>query len=133
MREILGYVAPDVNELNLPWHIEKPWGHEEVWAHTEDYVGKILYVKAGQRLSFQYHRIKEETIRLLEGIVDVEYTSGDLLRTVRMKPGDVHHIPPSTRHRFKAVEDCRILEVSTPYLGDIVRLEDDYGRTGDHS
>lgn len=128
MKDVLGFVSPTHKAISLPWRIEKPWGHEEVWAHTEDYVGKILSIKAGHRLSFQYHRIKEETIRILHGIVELEYSSGDNVRVIRMKEGDVHHIPPQARHRFIAVDDCKIMEVSTPYLGDIVRLEDDYGR-----
>jgi mannose-6-phosphate isomerase-like protein (cupin superfamily) len=113
-----------------PVHVAKPWGHETVWAHTDRYVGKILHVRAGESLSLQYHRVKEETIRILSGALTFEVgTEAGDRRTVRLGPGDGWHIPPGTRHRMTALEDTDILEVSTPELEDVVRLEDRYGRT----
>jgi mannose-6-phosphate isomerase len=110
--------------------IAKPWGHEIVWARTDVYVGKLLHVRAGEALSLQYHRRKEETIRVLSGSIDLEVgADGEPHRTIRLGPGDGWHIPPGTRHRMTAVEDTDILEVSTPELDDVVRLEDRYGRT----
>jgi mannose-6-phosphate isomerase-like protein (cupin superfamily) len=112
-------------------HVAKPWGHETIWARTERYVGKILHVRAGESLSLQYHRVKDETIRILSGAIDFEV--GDEhgpLRTVRLSAGDAWHITPGTRHRMIAREDTDILEVSTPELDDVVRLEDRYGRQG---
>ncbi len=111
--------------------VEKPWGHEEIFASTGDYVGKILVIRGGEALSLQFHRIKDETIRVLEGKLDLlagDHT--DRLVTHRMTPGDVYHVTPGTIHRMTAVTDCRILEVSTPHLDDVVRLEDRYGREG---
>ena len=110
-------------------HVAKPWGHETIWARTERYAGKILHVRAGESLSLQYHRVKEETIRILCGTIDLEV--GDEhgpRRTVRLEAGDAWHIPPGTRHRMIAIEDTDILEVSTPELDDVVRLDDRYGR-----
>jgi mannose-6-phosphate isomerase-like protein (cupin superfamily) len=112
-----------------PAHVPKPWGHETVWAKTERYVGKILHVRAGECLSLQYHRVKEETMRVLSGAITLEVGEEDAARTaVRLGPGDGWHIPPGTRHRVRALEDTDILEVSTPELDDVVRLEDVYGR-----
>ncbi len=112
-----------------PVHIPKPWGHETVWAHTDRYVGKILHVRAGESLSLQYHERKEETMRVLAGRLALEVGSeGETPRTVRLGPGEGWHIPPGTRHRVTALEDVDILEVSTPELDDVVRLEDRYGR-----
>lgn len=111
-----------------PKRIEKPWGHEEIWAYTRHYVGKILVVKKGCRLSYQYHRFKEETLRVLDGVVDLEYENNGQKQVVRLVSADIFHISPCMKHRVAAVEDCRILEVSTPHLDDIVRVEDDYGR-----
>jgi mannose-6-phosphate isomerase-like protein (cupin superfamily) len=109
--------------------VPKPWGYEVVWARTDRYVGKILHVRAGESLSLQYHRVKEETIRLLAGTLDLEVgAEGEPMRRVRLAPGDGWHVPPGLRHRMTAVEDCDILEVSTPELDDVVRLEDRYGR-----
>ena len=111
--------------------VRKPWGHEEIFAHTEAYTGKILVLRAGEALSLQYHRTKDETIRVLEGTMDlVAGDSVERLTTHRLEPGDVFHITPNTIHRMIAVTDCRILEVSTSHLDDVVRLEDRYGREG---
>ena len=116
-----------------PKRVEKPWGHELWWARTERYVGKILHVKKGECLSLQYHNVKDETIMLQSGVLLFETRpagqEGDLQK-VHMKPGDVFHITPGTLHRMTAVEDCDIVEVSTPELEDVVRLEDRYGRAG---
>ena len=109
--------------------VPKPWGYEIIWAHTDRYVGKILHIRAGQALSVQYHERKEETIRVLSGKLQLEVGPADAPReTVRLGPGDGWHIPPGTRHRMTALEDTDILEVSTPELDDVVRLEDRYGR-----
>jgi mannose-6-phosphate isomerase len=111
-----------------PEHVPKPWGHETIWARTEAYVGKILHVRAGESLSLQYHVQKVETMRVLAGRVALDVGEGDALRTVTLGPGDAWHIAPGTRHRLVALEDVDVLEVSTPELDDVVRLEDRYGR-----
>ena len=106
--------------------VDKPWGHEEIWAHTDKYVGKLLHIKAGSRLSLQYHEVKEETIYVLNGdlvlITDKE--------RITLPPGSVYHISPGDMHRFTAgKESVTLIEVSTPELDDVVRVEDDHGRT----
>jgi mannose-6-phosphate isomerase-like protein (cupin superfamily) len=109
--------------------VDKPWGYELIWARTDRYVGKILHVKRGECLSYQFHRVKDETIYLLRGLLDLEVGTSDTdRRTVRLKPNENYRIPPGLRHRMTALEDCDILEASTPELDDIVRLEDRYGR-----
>ncbi len=109
--------------------VDKPWGHELIWAETQDYVGKILHIKKGHKLSLQYHRIKEETILVSRGVMDFvfENAQGEL-ETIRLNEGEAHHIPTGKRHRMVAVEDCDVFEVSTPHLDDVVRIEDGYGR-----
>ena len=113
--------------------VDKPWGYEIWWARTERYVGKILHVNKGESLSLQYHNVKDETIMIQSGLLSFQTRpageEGEL-RQVEMKPGDVFHITPGTLHRMTALEDCDILEVSTPELDDVVRLEDRYGRAG---
>ncbi len=111
-------------------HVEKPWGYERVWALNEHYAGKILFIRAGEMLSLQYHEEKDETIRILAGELrlHVGVTAEDL-RTVALTPGDAYAIPPRLVHRMEAVTDCTMVEVSTPHLRDVVRLEDRYGRT----
>ena len=111
--------------------VDKPWGHELIWAHTERYVGKILHVKKGESLSLQYHRAKDETIMVLTGVLRFEFFhDGDPPQTRELLPHEPFHIRPGLRHRMTAVEDCDIVEVSTPELDDVVRLEDRYGRAG---
>ena len=117
----------------IPRRVDKPWGHEIWWARTDRYVGKILHVRRGESLSLQFHRVKEETIRLLGGRLLFESGPADApgeLRRQELVPGDTVHIPPRTVHRMTGIEDCDILEVSTPELDDVVRLEDRYGREG---
>ncbi len=110
--------------------VDKPWGHELVWAETARYVGKILHIRAGQRLSRQYHQVKEETLMVQAGEMDLEVGPTGSIEIRRMKPGDVFHVLPGTIHRMIAVSDVDVLEVSTPELDDVVRLEDVYGREG---
>ena len=112
-----------------PEHVPKPWGHETIWARTDRYVGKILHVRAGESLSLQYHRVKDETLRVLCGQMALEVGhEGEQRQTVRLGPGEGWHVTPGTRHRVTALEDTDILEVSTPEVDDVVRLEDSYGR-----
>ncbi len=109
--------------------VEKPWGYELIWAHTERYVGKILHIAKGQSLSLQYHMNKDETILLQSGRMRFEhFRDGEPPTATELKPGDSFHITPLLRHRMVAIEDCDVLEVSTPELEDVVRLEDRYGR-----
>ena len=109
--------------------VEKPWGHELIWAEGTRYAGKLLHIAHGGQLSFQYHEVKDETIYLLSGILDLEVGHRDEpRRTLRLEPGDSFHINPGLRHRMTAIETCVVLEVSTPELDDVVRLEDRYGR-----
>jgi mannose-6-phosphate isomerase len=108
--------------------VVKPWGYELHWAKTDRYVGKILHVTAGHALSLQYHNIKDETIYLYTGRMLFEIERNGVLVGEEMGPGASVHITPKTVHRMTAIEDCDILEVSTPELDDVVRLEDRYGR-----
>ena len=113
--------------------IEKPWGYELHWARTDRYVGKVLHVKAGHALSLQYHNQKDETIYLYAGRMLFEIERDGALQRQEMRPGEAVHITPRTVHRMTAIEDCDVLEVSTPELDDVVRLEDRYGRVEEES
>ena len=109
-------------------HVDKPWGHEVWFAQTERYVGKILVIEAGKRLSLQYHRVKDESIYVQEGKLRLTLERDGELEVEDLGPGEACHIPPGTRHRFEALERCVLCEVSTPEVDDVVRLEDDFGR-----
>ena len=110
--------------------VEKPWGYEIIWAHTERYVGKLLHINQGHRLSLQFHRVKDETIYLQKGELLFVVDEGAGLSEKKMYPGESYRIRPHTQHRMVALTDCDVLEASTPELDDVVRLEDSYGRQG---
>ena len=109
--------------------VKKPWGHEDRWAVNDKYLGKILHIDKGKQLSRQYHEVKDETIHLFTGemLFYVGMIDGDL-QEVKLSAGESYHVEPETVHRMVAVSDCDLLEVSTPHLKDVVRLEDRYGR-----
>jgi mannose-6-phosphate isomerase len=112
-----------------PRRVDKPWGHELILAETGDYVGKLLHITRGKRLSLQYHEFKDETIHVHRGTM--RFTVGpsvDALEDVTLNEGMSYHIPPGRIHRMEALTDVDVLEVSTPHLDDVVRLEDDHGR-----
>jgi len=106
--------------------IEKPWGYEIIWAETADYVGKLIHINAGHRLSKQYHVEKEETVYVIKGLL---YNCDENDNIQQLKPGQSFHVNPGQIHRFQAGEvDVDLIEVSTNHLDDVVRLEDDYRR-----
>lgn len=109
--------------------IDKPWGYELLYACTERYAGKILHIDRGQRLSRQFHRQKEETLFVHTGSMELEIGQGDSVEIKVLSAGECFHLPPGTIHRMTAIEDTDVLEVSSPELDDVVRLEDDYGRS----
>jgi len=114
-----------------PRRVEKPWGWELVWAETEWYVGKVLFVRAGQALSLQYHEEKDEAWLVQKGRATLELGEvGEPLASLEIVGGDTFRYRPGTVHRVTAIEDLTIVEVSTPHLDDVVRLEDRYEREG---
>jgi mannose-6-phosphate isomerase-like protein (cupin superfamily) len=116
----------------VPRRVEKPWGHELIWAETDAYVGKLLFVRAGESLSLQFHREKDESWLVQSGRAKLELgLAGDaVLKEEVVESGAAFRLRPGTVHRITAVEDATLLEVSTPQLDDVVRLEDRYGREG---
>ena len=109
--------------------VDKPWGHEIRWAINDKYLGKILHIEDGHSLSRQYHEVKDETIYVLDGVLILELGDNPV-EELRLRQGESHRIEPLTVHRFRAPSGCdvRLVEVSTPEIDDVVRLEDNYGR-----
>jgi mannose-6-phosphate isomerase len=128
--------SPNVNSLEEwsfePRRVDKPWGYELIWALTDRYCGKVLFVKAGHSLSLQFHREKDEAWLVQSGRAKLELgDAGDsMLNEEIVSAGAAFHYTPGTVHRVTALDDTTILEVSTPDLEDVVRLEDAYGREG---
>jgi mannose-6-phosphate isomerase-like protein (cupin superfamily) len=110
--------------------INKPWGSEVIWAQTDKYVGKLLFIKAGERLSLQYHEHKSESLLVDRGRIKYYwYEEGDPGPCIKvMLPGDHVDVPAGQKHRIEAIDCACVIEVSTPELDDVVRLEDDYNR-----
>jgi mannose-6-phosphate isomerase len=118
---LAGQATPQ-NPLRTP----KPWGYEELLVHGP-YALKRLHIRASRRLSLQFHERKIETLMVANGTAEITLEGA----VHRYGPGDVVHVPAGAVHRIAAVEgDVDLFEVSTPELGDLVRLEDDYGRAG---
>ena len=132
----MGVDSPNLESLDR-WtfavrKVEKPWGYELIWALTDAYCGKLLHVAAGHSLSLQFHRVKDEAWYVQSGRARLELGAvGDAVLTEEVVgPGAAFHYAPGTVHRITALEDTDIVEVSTPHLDDVVRLEDAYGREG---
>ena len=122
--------SPNIEGLDAwafePRKVEKPWGYELIWAESERYVGKVLFVKAGESLSLQFHRVKDESWLVQAGRARLELGSAGeaMLKEEVIGPGATFRFRPGTVHRVTALEDTTIVEVSTTELDDVVRLED---------
>jgi mannose-6-phosphate isomerase len=117
--------------IAVPRRVPKPWGEELIWALTDRYCGKVITIETGRRLSLQYHERKDEAIFVTTGrlLLLLENDRGeDELR--ELGPGEGAHVPVGRRHRYEAIERVELIEVSTPELDDVVRIEDDFGREG---
>lgn len=111
--------------------VKKPWGEERIFAQTARYAGKLIEIRGGESLSYQYHVRKEETVHVLSGRLGLEVEEDGVRASLSLSPGETFHIRPGTKHRmFAKGADCLLVEVSTPELDDVVRLEDRYGREG---
>jgi len=111
--------------------VDKPWGHELRWAVTDRYVGKLIHIEPGHRLSLQYHVEKDETIFISHGELElILEDESHVLRSHRLTAGMSARILPGRRHRFVAIDAVDLFEVSSPEIDDVVRLEDSYGRAG---
>jgi len=111
--------------------VPKPWGHELIWALTDRYCGKILVIETGKRLSLQRHERKEESLIVLRGTLRLHLEDDEgIVRVVELGPGESAHVDTHRIHRFEAATDVELVEVSTPEIDDVERLEDDFGREG---
>ena len=128
--------SPNLESLDRfsfqPERVDEPWGHELIWARTDDYAGKLLFVRAGESLSLQFHKEKDESWYVLDGRAELELgeVGQAVTKTEVVSAGAAFRFRAGTVHRLRAVEDTTILEVSTSQLEDVVRLEDSYGREG---
>jgi mannose-6-phosphate isomerase-like protein (cupin superfamily) len=114
-----------------PRRVQKPWGEELIWSLTDRYCGKVITIETGRRLSLQYHERKDEAILVTSGRLRLLLENDRGEDEVReLGPGESAHVPVGRRHRYEAIERVELVEVSTPELDDVVRVEDDFGREG---
>lgn len=109
--------------------VYKPWG-KEIWLEFNDrYCYKRIYINAGTRTSFQYHKKKKETNYIAEGRAEVwlENKKGGIKKK-KMRTGDYFTVEPPKKHRIIAITDLVLMEVSTPEVDDVIRIEDDNNR-----
>lgn len=111
-------------KITRPKIMEKPWGREIWLAAEKEYAGKILEIKKGLRTSLHYHRVKKETMFVLEGELRLIHPKGETV----VKSGECIVLEPREIHRIMPLKDLKIIEISTPELEDVVRVEDDYKR-----
>jgi mannose-6-phosphate isomerase-like protein (cupin superfamily) len=117
--------------IAIPRRIPKPWGEELIWALTDRYCGKVITIETGRRLSLQYHERKDEAIFVTRGRLRLLLENDRGEDEIReLGPGEGAHVPVGRRHRYEAIERVELIEVSTPELDDVVRIEDDFGREG---
>lgn len=110
-------------------YVEKPWGNETWITVTQHYALKLINLKKNSRTSLQYHNLKEEHIFVLSGKLSIEEDGENgSLKAVTYEPGEIAHYPALSKHRLSALEDSTFIEVSTPFMDDVVRVEDDYKR-----
>lgn len=109
---------------------EKPWGKEILIEKTSKYAFKEIWMKKGTRCSLQSHRKKMETIVVISGEIELETVNAKGKSTFEVfKKNQAYTIPPKQIHRVKVLKNCRLFEVSTPELHDVIRHQDDYNRT----
>ncbi len=107
----------------------KPWGQEELITCNTHFAVKDIRMVAGTRTSLQSHQRKIETIYLISGELELETIgSHNEPRHEVFKAGDAYHLGAGVIHRVRVLQDCRLIEVSTPELDDIKRHADDFGR-----
>ena len=120
-----------MTETAIPRRVAKPWGEELIWALTDRYCGKVITIETGRRISLQYHEEKDEAILVVRGrlrlLLENEQGQDEVSE---LGPGDSAHVAAGRRHRYEAIERVELVEVSTPELGDVARIEDDFGREG---
>jgi len=111
--------------------VDKPWGHELIWTHTDRYVGKLIVIEAGRRLSLQKHLYKDESVLVISGRLRLHLEDDNgTVQGIELGPGEHRRVPVGRIHRFEAIERTELVEVSTPELDDVIRIEDDFGREG---
>ncbi len=120
-----------MTDAGIPRRVAKPWGEELIWALTDRYCGKRITIETGKRLSLQVHERKDEWVFVMSGRLRLHLEDdAGVVRVEELGAGESRHVPVGRRHRFEAAERVELIEVSTPEIDDVIRIEDDFGREG---
>ena len=111
----------------------KPWGKEILIEHNSKYAIKEIWMNKGSRSSLQRHNLKLESILVLSGKIELEVKKNGESSFRKYSAGEYYTLIPETIHRVEVLENCRLIEVSTPELDDVIRLEDDFNRAGEEN
>lgn len=110
-------------EKNLIKEVPKKWGKELWLANNSLYCGKILEFNEGARCSNHYHKIKDETFYVLDGVFNIMI---DEIEHITLVAGDSLRIRPNTKHKIENIgkSSGRIVEISTQHFEeDSYRLD----------
>lgn len=114
----------DQNIFLKPQIVQKSWGNETIIHNDQKYCGKILFLKKGECISLQFHKLKQETFFLMEGSLlckfctEETFSKAEDIEVVQMRAGDVVEIPVGFIHQVLAQEDSKIIEISTQHFDD---------------
>ena len=105
---------------------EAGWGSELEIHNGNGYCGRILNIERGQKSSLHYHLKKNETFYVLSGRISIDLRFDLHKESMILEEGDSIDIPRFVLHRFKGLQDAKVLEISTEDKGedDIVRVEE---------
>ena len=127
------FVQKNFSILPYQKRVEKPWGYEIHWTPADlPYMGKVLHLDAGKKLSLQRHDQKKETWFILKGRAKLVWDNnrGELTET-ELEYGKGYTCVTGQRHRLVGITACDVVEVSTPEIGTTERLDDDYCRSNE--
>ncbi|MGN0918508.1 MAG: mannose-1-phosphate guanylyltransferase/mannose-6-phosphate isomerase [Oxalobacter sp.] len=118
------------NELESHPFVYRPWGNYETLVLSDRFQVKRIIVKPGEQNSLQMHYHRAEHWTVVSGTAEV--TIGE--KKMLVAENESVYIPLGTKHRIRNPGTIPLvfIEVQTgSYLGedDIVRFEDNYGRT----
>lgn len=113
---------------------KRNWGKETLLAvSSKKIMLKKLEMKAGSKGGLQYHRKRVEAGYIVSGKLKIKIGIDGLIEEKILKSGDHFIFNTGLIHQEEALEDTIIIECSTPWLNDRVRVEESFGMKVDIS
>ena len=101
--------------------VDKGWGWEKWIDNKPEYCGKMLVFNEGKKCSWHYHKLKDETLYLQSGCLQLKYSPNDDIEKCKntvLNPGDSFYIYPGLRHQMIAILDSELIEFSTQHFDE---------------